>query len=96
MYLQTRLVNGSALDSFNAIANTGNFIADAGDDFVFQWGSNIQQPNTRHPEYNANYTTTGAGPYRSNWLMNQMLTTGDTRIRYYFFRQTGCTPWCFL
>ncbi len=92
MYLQTRLVDGSALASFNAIVASGNFITSSDDDFQFQWGSNILQPNTRHPNYNADYTTTGAGNYRSNWLMNLMNTTNDPRIRYYFFRQTGCTP----
>ncbi len=92
MYLQTRLVDASALTSFNAIVAGGNFISSSADDFQFQYGSNIQQPNTRHPDFNSNYTVTGVGPYRANWLMNLMDTTDDPRIRYYFFRQTGCTP----
>ena len=92
VFLQTRLVDSGAINSFNAIVNSGNYIQSSDQDFEFPWGSNLQQPNTRHPEYNTNYSTTGAGNYRSIWLMNLMQTTGDTRIRYYFFRQTGCTP----
>lgn len=92
MYLQTRLVNPSALASFNAIVSGGNFISSTDEDFQFQWGTNIQQPNTRHPNFNTDYTPTGAGSYRSNWLMNLMNSTDDPRIRYYFFRQSGCTP----
>lgn len=92
IFLQTRLVDSDAISSFNAIVNTGNFIQDSSQDFEFPWGSNLQQPGTRHPEYGANYTPSGANVYRSNWLMNLMTTTGDTRTRYYFLRQTNCTP----
>jgi len=92
IFLQTRLVDSNAIANFNAIVNSGNFIQSSDQDFQFTWGTNFQQPNTRHPNYNTDYTTTGGGSYRSNWLMNLMEMTGDTRIRYYFFRQTGCTP----
>ncbi len=92
IYLQTRLVDPNALTNFNAIANSGNFIQDSSQDFQFTWGSNFQQPGTRHPEYGANYTPSGANIYRSNWLMNLMATTNDPRIRYYFLRQSDCTP----
>ena len=30
--------------------------------------------------------------YRSNWLMDKMLSQDDPRIRYYFYRQVACTP----
>lgn len=92
MYLQTRLVDPAALTNFNAIVAGGNFIDSEDSDFQFQWGSNFQQPGTRHPSYTADYTDQGAGQYRSNWLMNLMNTTNDPRSRFYFFRQTSCTP----
>jgi len=92
IFLQTRLVDADAISNFNAVVNSGNFIQSNDQDFQFSWGNNFQQPNTRHPNYNTDYTTTGGGSYRSNWLMNLMQMTGDTRIRYYFFRQIGCTP----
>lgn len=92
MYLQTRLVNPDALTEFQAIVDEGNFITAEDNDFQFQWGSNFQNPNTRHPSYNSDYTTTGANSYRSNWLMNLMITTNDPRTRYYFYRQSSCTP----
>ncbi|ANH60173.1 SusD/RagB family nutrient-binding outer membrane lipoprotein [Dokdonia donghaensis] len=78
--------------TFNAIVAEGNFITDAEDDLQFQYGTNLLNPNTQHPDYFANYTEQGVGPYRSNWLMGTMLENDDPRIRYYFYRQSGCTP----
>jgi len=93
-YLNTRLVDGDAVSKFNAIVNSGNWIADSSDDLEFRYGMNVSSPDTRHPEYSSNYTTTGVSgsSYRSNWLMNEMLQDNDPRIRYYFFRQNTCTP----
>jgi hypothetical protein len=56
-------------------------------------------PDTRHQDYAADYTTSGANIYQSNWLMFTMQgndksnpADNDPRMRYYFFRQTNCTP----
>ncbi len=92
IYLQTRLVDASAASKFNAIVATGDFISSTADDFQFQWGKSLQLPDARHPKYVGDYTPTGAGNYQSNWLLNQMDTNNDPRIRYYFFRQTDETP----
>jgi len=91
-YLNTRLVDSAALSKFNAIVNSGNFISSTVDDFQFKYGTSEVNPNTRHPAYGADYGVSGAGRYRSNWLMELMLNDNDPRIRYYFFRQINCTP----
>jgi hypothetical protein len=91
-YLNTRLVDSAALSKFNAIVSAGNFISSSADDFQFQYGTSEVNPNTRHPAYGADYGVSGAGRYRSNWLMELMLNDNDPRIRYYFYRQSICTP----
>lgn len=91
-YLNTRLVDSAALSKFNAIVSSGNFISSSDQDFQFQYGTSEVNPNTRHPAYGADYGVSGAGRYRSNWLMELMLDNNDPRLRYYFFRQSICTP----
>jgi hypothetical protein len=91
-YLNTRLVDSEALSKFNSIVTSGNFISSNDDDLQFTYLTGEVQPDTRHPAYAADYTTSGANRYRSNYLMNLMLTQNDPRIRYYFVRQKPCTP----
>jgi hypothetical protein len=84
VYLNTRLVDADAFVNFNAIASVGNFISNSDDDFEFKYGN----ANMQHPEYLNNYSSMGVGySYRSNWLMDKMLSQDDPRIRYYFYRQ---------
>ncbi len=78
--------------AFDAIVAGGNYIAEAADDLQFGYGTSELQPSDRHPNYEASYTPTGVGPYRSNWLMDLMLQNNDPRIRYYFYRQADGTP----
>lgn len=77
---------------FNSVANSNNFISDNSDDFQFRYGSNQLNPDTRHPSYSSDYNVSGAGTYEAVWLMDKMLNLNDPRIRYYFYRQTSCTP----
>lgn len=91
-YLNTRLVNSDATAKFNAIVNSGNYISNTADDFQFQYGNNVTNPDTRHPSYTGDYAVSGAGNYKSNWLMDVMYHSNDPRIRYYFYRQWPCTP----
>jgi hypothetical protein len=101
-YMATRLVDGSAIASFNSIVSSGNYIASTDDDFQFSWGKNVLQPDTRHPAYSASYTTTGGGRYMSNSLMDYMAGTDpdaysspsrfDIRTLFYFYRQVSQTP----
>tara|TARA_R110002073_G_scaffold78938_2_gene189952 strand:- start:11220 stop:12929 length:1710 start_codon:yes stop_codon:yes gene_type:complete len=101
-YMATRLVDGSAIASFNSIVTSGNYIASTDDDFQFSWGKNVLQPDTRHPAYSASYTTTGGARYMSNSLMDYMTGTDpdaysspsrfDIRTLFYFYRQVSQTP----
>jgi len=91
-YMTTRLADGSALSSFNAIVASGNYINDNKYDLQFGWGKNEVQPDNRHPRYAADYTATGGGRYRSNWLMGKMLDDEDPRRLFYFYRQNEDTP----
>ena len=92
-YLNTRLVDGDAINKLNAIANSGNFIASTDDDFQFRYDVVVNnQIDARHPGYQSDYTAGGVTGYQSNWMMDQMLQDGDPRIRYYYYRQNECTP----
>jgi hypothetical protein len=97
------LVDAGAEAAFDAIITSGNYITSIDEDFQFSWGTNVVNPDARHPKYANNYTPTGAEDYVSNWLMNYMdnskkdngVTTfegSDPRIRYYFYRQSSTTP----
>lgn len=93
LYLQTRLVDNTAVAKFNEIVATGDYIQDSADDLVYRWaGASVSNPDSRHPRYGLNYTPTGAGDYMSNWLMGTMNTSNDPRIRYYFYRQKAAVP----
>ena len=78
--------------AFDAIIASGDYISSKEDDFEFRYGTNELNPDTRHPDYAADYTSSGANIYQSNWLMETMLNLGDPRIRYYFYRQVDATP----
>lgn len=86
-------LNTGDLSSFNSVI--GSAINNSNDDFQFQYGTNETNPDTRHPSYSSDYTTSGAGTYESNWLMETMLDANDPRLRYYFYRQNDCTPSAF-
>lgn len=80
------------MTTFNNIVNSGDFISSTEDDFQFRYGTQQTPVNTMHPDYQTDYTPSGSAIYHSNWLMYQMLTSNDPRIRYYFYRQNDCTP----
>lgn len=86
-YLNTRLVDSDAANKFNAIVNSGNYISSSADDFQWRYS-----PDARNPYYTADYNVSGAGNYRANWLMDEMVKNNDPRKRYYFYRQVSCTP----
>jgi Starch-binding associating with outer membrane/Susd and RagB outer membrane lipoprotein len=93
LYVQTRLVDPTAIAKFNAIVASGNYISTSADDFVYSWGgTSASAPDNRHPRFGLNYTSTGGGDYMSNWFMGTMSTTADPRIRYYFYRQRSAVP----
>lgn len=91
-FIQTRLVDNGAIASFEQIVSEGNYIQSNNENFVFNWGSNLDNPNSRHPYYNGGYGPGGTNGYRSNWLMNQMkneYAVKDPRMRFYFYRQVS-------
>ncbi len=92
IYLQQRLVDNTAIDKFNAIVAEDNFIKTQSEDFQFQWGTNVIQPDNRHPRYANNFEGDGADEYMSNWMLNKMATSDDPRRRYYYYRQTNAVP----
>ena len=92
IYMQRRLVDANAIASFNAIVSSGNFISNTADDMDFHWAKSDANPDARHPRYAADYTTSGANNYESNWLMGYMDRNNDPRIRYYFYRQVDGMP----
>jgi len=104
IYAQTRLVDAGAVAAFNTIITSGDYITSVDEDFQFSWGTNVVNPDSRHPDYGDNYTPQGAGDdYMSNWLMNYMdnskvgnavgtFENSDPRIRYYYYRQSETTP----
>ena len=96
-YIQTRLVDATAMPKFNAIVATGNYIGTgSGEDFDFNWSTSNANPDSRHPEYDRNYNPAGVRDgYQSNWLMDVMKNKKsviDPRMRYYFYRQTNSVP----
>ena len=97
--LNKRLVDGTGSTStINALLVANNLIdaADGSEDFVFQYSTNLANPDSRHPYFQGNYLA-GAGTYHSNWLMwnmrygkkNGVNYVIDPRIRYYFYRMSG-------
>ena len=90
--LQKRLVDANAITQFKAIVDSGEYITSNDEDFIFRWGNNVIQPDTRHPRFANNFEADGADEYMSNWLMNLMSTTDDPRIRYYYYRQANAVP----
>ncbi len=87
------LLNLGDFSNYNSITN---YIVNPSDDFQFVWGTSPATPDTRHPLYRSNYTSTGGGEYMSNWLMFNMInghaSNTDPRINYYFYRQVDNTP----
>lgn len=94
--ITTRLVNGNAAATINALVAEGDLISDASDDFVVQYGQTRQNPSSRHPLYYNMYENAD-GTYMSNyymWLLkaDKKDAVGDPiedpRIRFYFYRKT--------
>lgn len=73
--------------------------ADGSEDFQINYGSSYTNPNSRHPKFNNDYTSTGSSDYLGNWflyvtvaektVLNGGTTLDDPRRKYYFYRQSG-------
>ena len=99
-YMITRLVDTGAKSKIDALLAANDLIDTPAEDFEFKYGTNQTNPNSRHPDYNGNYSATGsAGAYMSTYLMwsmirekasfsnNAAIDKSDPRTRYYFYRQ---------
>ncbi|MGB5928766.1 MAG: SusD/RagB family nutrient-binding outer membrane lipoprotein [Cyclobacteriaceae bacterium] len=91
MYVQERLVNsGESTSGITSLINDADLIDDADDDFVFNYGTNLE-PNNRHPQYSQHYQP-GKSFYMNNFFMNYLITRDDPRLRFYIYRQTLSDP----
>ncbi len=109
LLLNRRLVDPSGSTSgINALIAGGQLIQNFNENFAFQYSRENANPDSRHPEFIANYET-GASTYQSNYYMWHLTeakkgtfgfpgTPGDAsdgpdpRARYYFFRQVNANP----
>ncbi|MEZ4795782.1 MAG: SusD/RagB family nutrient-binding outer membrane lipoprotein [Flavobacteriaceae bacterium] len=100
MKMRANLAQGN----YTAVINATNVISSTADDLEFKYGTQLINPDTRHPDYNSDYRSDGANIYQSNWLMSLMTGTygdfnpntgrpePDPRRRFYFYRQNWRTP----
>ncbi len=103
LYMQVRLVDNSVTTKIQALLTENNLINTAAQDFVFRYGTSITSPDSRHSHYATDYTASGNGEYLSNyfmWLLTTQKyggipnnTSGDPRVRYYFYRPVGTYSW---
>jgi hypothetical protein len=93
MLLNRRLVDQAGSKSgIDGLISGGKLISTAAQNFRFNFGSNLTNPDTRHPRYAGQYSPTGGGDYQSNQYMGLMFDRKDPRIRLYFYRQTVRNP----
>lgn len=80
-------------DEVNTLFN-GDIMNSTDDDFAFQYSTERDLPNSRHPMYNDQYEF-GAGAYIANYFFwavaNEKVATPDPREKYYFFKQVTLT-----
>lgn len=90
-HMTTRLVDATVATKIAALVTGGDLIDTEAEDFVFRFGTQLENPNARHPKYNSCYRAAGGvGIYISNYLAWEMTTEKgfvDPRARYYFRRQ---------
>lgn len=92
LYLNKRLIDkAGSTAAINALIAENKLISTAAQNFAFKYGSNLSNPDTRHPRYAGQYSPTGGGDYQSNSFMGELYNgkgTPDPRTRMYFYRQT--------
>lgn len=89
LLLNRRLVDAAGSTSgINALIAGGKLISNNSQNFIFKFGTNLTNPDTRHPRYQGQYLPAGGGDYQSNAYMGIMYDKADPRIRMYFYRQT--------
>ena len=93
-YIATRLADPGAKAKIEALLTENDLIDTDAEDFEFKYGKKDANPNSRHPRYNGNHTSTGAGGYIGTYFMwalaqekGQGDANNDPRIRFYLYRQ---------
>lgn len=74
----------------NSLITENKLITDTSFDFQFNYSSNADDPDSRHPNYKYNYVGHGYVDYLSISYLNMLLTDKefiDPRMNYYFHRQ---------
>ena len=91
LLLNRKLIDKAGSTSgINALIAGDKLISTAAQNFSFKYGTNLTNPDTRHPRYAGQYTPIGSGDYQSNSYMGTMYDSKgfpDPRMRYYFYRQ---------
>lgn len=91
-HLNLRLINkAGSTSAINALITENKLISTAAENFILKYGTNLTNPDTRHPRYGGQYGPTGGGDYQSNSYMGHMYNSKgfpDPRMRFYFYRQT--------
>lgn len=85
--VNTRLVGGAS--DIQSLVDEGGIIDANNENWEWTYGTNRNNPNNRHPFYNASYEELD-GPYQSTWYMWLLAESKgfmDPRARYYFYRQ---------
>lgn len=92
--MNTRLADAGVKAKIDALLAGGNFVDADSKDWEFKYSKKGANPNSRHPRYNGNHTSTGAGDYIATffmWALAREKGTGDAendpRTRYYLYRQ---------
>jgi hypothetical protein len=90
----TRLADPAANTKIAALISAGDLIDADSKDFEFKYSKKGVNPNSRHPRYVDNHTSTGASDYIGNYFMwslaqekGQGDAQNDPRTRYYLYRQ---------
>ena len=90
----TKMADPAANTKIAALITAGDFIDTDAKDFEFKYSKKGANPNSRHPRYVGNHTSTGSGDYIGTYLMwslaqekGQGDAQNDPRTRYYLYRQ---------
>lgn len=87
LLLNLRLVDEDrARTGISSLIAENMLIDDNVDNFVFYFGSS-QAPMNQHPVYQQEYVAGNKTFYMSNYVMYNMITKSDPRLRYYIYRQ---------
>ncbi|KAB1155209.1 SusD/RagB family nutrient-binding outer membrane lipoprotein [Tenacibaculum aiptasiae] len=92
IYNNTRLVDANAKAEINKLILENDLIDTSEEDFVWKYGTQRNDPDTRSPRFRESITRSN---YMGQYIMNIMKNTysnPDPRIYYYFYRQSGTYP----